>query len=169
MSSKLNRQRRILLLLIVVSETGQVPGSAREHRPKGGPPSRATLRRDRSLAFASRSCGFRFFRAGFRLSIMTSAADGVEKACLLAFGDRAEIEEDSPALNAGNHWRVANPQGAGPRPFRVRSGREWWADAHGRCRNGLHRHAPSPDERLGSNDRGVQAQLVSEHVHQPPG
>ena len=48
---------------------------------------------------------------------MTSAADGVEKACLLAFGDRAEIEEDSPALNAGNHRRVANSQGAGPTPL----------------------------------------------------
>ena len=41
---------------------------------------------------------------------MTGAADGVEKACLLAFGDRAEIEEDSPAPNAGNHRRVANSQ-----------------------------------------------------------
>src|SRR5271166_1298898 len=125
MSSKLNRQRRILLLLIVVSETGQLPGSARGHRPRGGPPSLAKLQRGRSLAFSFRSCCFRVFRAGFRLSIMTGAADGVEKACLLAFGDRAEIEEDGPALNAGNHRRVANPQSAGPRPFRVRSSREW--------------------------------------------
>src|SRR5208337_1888116 len=116
MSSKLNRQRRILWLLIIVTKP------------------------------ACRSRCFRFFRAGFRLSIMTGTADGVEKACLLAFGDRAEIEEDGPALNAGNHRRVASSQGAGPRPFRVMSGREWWADAHGHCRNGLHRHAPSPDE-----------------------
>ena len=48
---------------------------------------------------------------------MTRTADGVEKAYLLTLGNRAQIEEDSPVLNAGHHWRIASSQSASPHAF----------------------------------------------------
>ncbi len=49
---------------------------------------------------------------------MTCVADCVEKACLLAFGNCAKIEENGPSLNAGHHRRFAVSQGASPCSFR---------------------------------------------------
>ena len=122
----------------------------------------------RSLAFSLRQAiAYPSRRIG--RSIMTCPANGVEKAWLFALGHRAKIEQDGPVLNPRHHGRVASPQGSSPRRLGARSGRIWWADTHDHRWNRLDRHTSSPDERLGSDDRGFRPSSSRRHAAKPLG
>ena len=105
--------------------------------------------------------------ASLRLSIMTCAADGVEKASSSRLGHGAKVEQDGPPLDARDHGRIAHPEGPGPRPLRAMGRRERRRDRHGRRRDRPDRHTPAADERFGGDDRGAEAQLGSQGPGQP--